>query len=588
MLKNIFILGFIFFGIVSLDAQSARDNEILNAMRSEMKRSMDELILEGLKKPYYIEYRLRVRDVQNVQAVLGSVVESDSKSMAIINVGVRVGDYKFDNSNFFDIGLSFFGSSDDEESFKSRAIPIEFDYKTLRRELWLSTDAAYKQSAEIFSKKEASLKNRMRKDTTHDFIVVPPQKNYKYEAAPAFDTNYFTELTKSMSAIFLEYPEINSSTVSVEYLPEVIYYVNSEGMEYIRSDYYAGIEVAAFSQAKDGMPLSDFFTAFTVNPKDFPTRDSLLKSTKNVAEKLTQLLKASELEEPYSGPVLFTQQAAAEVVAQVFAPNLVTQRATMTEGGSQPNERNTAFQSKIGGRVISEFLSVKDNPDLKKYENTYLLGNYQIDDDGIKAENVSVVEDGYLKNLLSERIPTRRVRNTNGHRRGGAAMFSNVVLEVKKDRQKDYKELKEKLIKLCKDRELPYGIVIKKVMNQNLMFTTLFRTSGSGIQMPRGNNVLPVNEAYKVYLDGREELIRGVEARGISAQSFKDIIEAGKSKFAYNFLASSVISSFITGGDQYIGSSIITPDLLFEDVEVKAPDDDFKKPPILLSPLLRK
>ncbi len=587
MFKNILILGFVFIGLVSLNAQTAKDTEILNAMRSEMKRSMSDLVLDGLKKPYYIEYRLRVRNLQNIKAVLGSVVDSDNNDIAVLNVGVRVGDYQFDNSNFFDIGLSFFGSSDDEESFKSRSIAIEFDYNTLRRELWLATDAAYKQSAEIFSKKEASLKNRMRKDTTSDFIVVAPQKNYKYENAPSFDTKYFNDLVKSMSAVFLGYPEISSSSVGVEYLPELVYYVNSEGMEYIRSDYYAGLEVAAFSQAKDGMPLTDFFTTFTVNPKDFPSRDSLMNAAKNVAQNLTKILNASQLDEPYSGPVLFTEQAAAELVAQVFAPNLVTQRATMTEGGSQPNERNTAFQSKIGGRVMSEFLSVKDSPDLKKYENTNLLGYYKIDDDGVLAENVPVVENGYLKYLLSERIPTRRVRNTNGHRRGGAAMFSNIVVDVQKDKQKDYKELKERLIKLCKDRELPYGIIVKKIMNTNLLYTTIFRLPGNGFQMPRGSNVLPVTEAYKVYPDGREELIRGVEARGLSAQSFKDIIEAGKSKYAYNFLAGSVISSFITGGDQYIGSSIITPDLLFEDAEVKAPDDDFKKPPILSSPLLK-
>ncbi len=582
------ILSFLFFAFVFSFSQNAKDNEILQAMRAELKRSMDELVLEGLKKPYYIEYKLRLRDVYNASANLGSVVDSGYRKVASISVGVRVGDYKFDNSNFFDIGLSFFGSSDDEESYKSRSIPVEFDYSTLRRELWLATDAAYKQSAEIFSKKEASLKNRMRKDTTHDFIVVKPTKNYNYEIAPNFDMKYFAELVKSMSGVFLDYPEISSSSVGVEYLPEISYYVNSEGMEYINSEYYAGMEIAAFSQANDGMPLSNFFTTFTVNPKDFPSKDSLMIATKEVASKLKFMLNAKDLEEPYSGPVLFSSQAAAEAIAQVFAPNLVTQRATLTEGGTQQNDRYSAFQSKIGGRVMPEFMSLKDVPDLKKYENTFLLGNYELDDDGLKAENVNLVEDGYLKNLLSERIPTRRVRNSNGHRRGGAAMFSNILLDVKKEKQKSESELKERLIKLCKDRELPYGIIVKKVMNQNLMFTTMFRVSGSGFQMPRGNNVLLITEAYKVYVDGKEELIRGGELKGISPQSFKDVIEAGTKKYAYNLLATSVISSFITGGDQYIGSSIITPDLLFEDLEVKSPDEDFKKPPIISSPLMQK
>jgi hypothetical protein len=91
--------------------------------------------------------------------------------------------------------------------------------------------------------------------------------------------------------------------------------------------------------------------------------------------------------------------------------------------------------------------------------------------------------------------------------------------------------------------------------------------------------------ASKVYPDGREELIRGVEVKGITTQSFKDIIKVGKDNYILNYLAPSVVSPFITGGSQYIGSTIITPSFLLEDGEVKPIEDDFPKPPFLANPL---
>lgn len=583
---NLIIISLLFFA----EAAKSQDNEvILNAMRDEIKRSMSSLQLKSLQKPYYIEYKLRVRHADRISSSFGKITDSGSDDFAQLTVELRVGDYKFDNTNFFDVGLSFFGSSDDEEGFKNRTIQYELDYNTLLRELWLATDAAYKQASEIYTKKISTIKNRMRIDTTPDLIRIEPMKSYMKKDYPKFDFPYFEEVANNLSAIFRNYPDIYKSSVGIEYLPETIYFVNSEGMEYIKTEYHIGLEAAAFTQADDGMPLYDFYTAFAANPKDMPSEDSLINAVKKAAENLSRMRKAAFLEEAYSGPVLFEGQAAAEAWAQIFLPNLVTQRNQMTEGGVQQSNRYQAFQSKIGGRVLPEFLNVESFPLTKKYENTPLIANYEIDDTGIKSQDVKLVENGYIKNLLSERIPTKRVKKSNGHKRGGAAMLSNMhIYSSNPGNALNYSELKEKMIKLCKDRELPFGIIVRKAGNQNLLFTTLYRLSIGGIIMPRGEGLFNLVNAYKVYPDGKEELIRGADVNSISVQSFKDIIAVGKEFFAYNYLAPSVISPYVTGGDQYVGVSIITPDLLFEDLEIKSTEDDFRKPPIIPNPLTLK
>ena len=112
----------------------------------------------------------------------------------------------------------------------------------------------------------------------------------------------------------------------------------------------------------------------------------------------------------------------------------------------------------------------------------------------------------------------------------------------------------------------------------------MFRLTYGGYPASPGGDKLQVIEAYKIYPDGSEELVRGCETNGITVQSFKDIILTGNDKYAYNYLAPSVISPFITGGSQYVGASVIVPDLLFEDSEIRPIEDDFPKPPILGNP----
>jgi len=564
----------------------ADENEqILKAMRDEIHRSLSSLSISGLQKPYYIEYKLIVRNSFEIKSVYGSLVESSNNKHAILTVGVRVGNYKLDNTNYFDFGLSFFGSGDDEERFKSRTIPVELDYPALRRELWLATDAAYKQVTETYTKKETTLKNRVIKDTTWDFTQIPPEKNYFDSKAPGFDKPYFEDLSKKLSAIFGSYPDINTSSVGIEYLPETDYYVNSEGMEYTKNDFYAGIEIVAATQSSDGMPYVDYFTAFARDPKNFPVVDSLMKATKGVAENLSNLTKAQILDESYSGPILFTGQASAQLFAQQFAPNLVTQREPLTEQGKQDNDRFTAYQNKIGGRVLPEFLSIVDEPLKTKYEKSELIGNFILDDEGVKPEEVNLVNAGYLKNLLSTRIPTKRVRKTNGHQRGGAAMWGILEMNSDKSHSKSFEDLKEQMIKLCKDRELPFGIIVTKLIDQNILFTTLFRITAGTYPIGQIQTNIPIIEAYKIYQDGRIELIRGCEVRGINAQSFKDVLNVGKEKYALNLLSSPVVSPFMSGGSQYITASVIVPSLLFEDGEIKPLENDFPKPPIMKSPV---
>ncbi|TAL68455.1 MAG: hypothetical protein EPN82_10715 [Bacteroidetes bacterium] len=584
MKKNKIILPLI-LTLFFVSLRAAQTDEIMNAMRDEIKRSMKDLYLESLQKPYYIEYTLKIYDNYHVTSTLGSITSSSKEKRAELNVNVRVGDYKFDNSNFFDISLGLFGSTDEEENFKNRTIPYEIDYKSLRRELWLATDAAYKQVAEILSKKIAVLKNKTRKDSTPDFIQLAPEKNYDTFPIPQFNTNKFEELCKNVSAKFIKFDNIQISYAGLEYIPETVYYANSEGREFIRTNLYSGFEIIAATQADDGMPLYDMYSAYAKSPYDLPREDSLNKGAISIANNLTKLEKAAILEESYSGPILFEDNAAAELFAQVFAPNLAVQRSPMTESGIQESDRYMAFQNKVGGRVLPEYLSVIAEPNKEYYEKQPLIGYYKIDDEGVLAQPVNLVKDGYLKYLLSSRVPSKRVNVSNGHKRGGAAMISIIELLSDKKHRKTRNELIKQLLKLCKDRELPYGIIVKKAANQNIFYTTLQRIAPTHLSQNYNPQQFNLLQIYKIYPDGREELVRGCDATGFTPQSFKDILNVGNKPYVLNLLAPSITSPYVSGGDLYVGASVISPSLIFEDGEIKVSEDDFPNKPFLPNPL---
>ncbi len=580
---NIFILICTFL-LTQFKVFSISHQEILSALRDELKRSMDSLFIETLQKPYYIEYNLKITDTYRAASLLGSLVDSSRAKIATLTVNVRVGDYEFDNSNFLDFSFLFFMGDGDQGFGSRRSIPINFDYFTLRRELWLATDFAYKNALETYTKKLSVLKNRVRRDSLPDFARAKP---YSYIDTnfllPSIDFISYCQTIKDISSLFKDYPEINNSLVTFEYIQDLVYYVNSEGIEYVKSRNFSGFESAGATQATDGMPIYNFYSAYSDIPSRLPSNDSLRKGVKSLCENLRKILSSNPLEDSYSGPILFVGQAAAELFAQVFAPNLVAQRELLSEQGLQNLSRYTSFQSKIGGRVLPEFISVVSTPLKKEYNGIPLLGYFKVDDEGILAQNITLVENGYLKTLLTDRTPVNRILYSNGNNREGSAMFSNLEVTVSKKYTLPEKKLKEKLIQLCKQRDLPYGIIVKKVVNQNILATVLYNLASLDYKFSGESSLIRVIEAYKVYSDGREEVIRGGELKGFTVQSFKDIIFTGEKPFVLNYLAP-IVSSSLSGGG-YLGASIIIPSLLFEDGEFKPLESDFQKPPFLKNPI---
>lgn len=559
---------------------------LIRAMQDETQRSLKELRIGDLPKPYHIEYLLTERFHVGAHAILGTVADMDTTRSITLTVRVRIGEPRFDNTNFFDVSLGFFGSSDDEESFKNRLTPLSMSYDDLRRELWLATDACYKQAVEIYAKKTASLKNRTRTDTTWDFELLPPDQHTDTSLAHlSINVADVIRRVEAISAGFRAHPQVQASRVGMEFVPERTLYVNSEGRIVDKVEVFSGIEMVAIAQCDDGMPLADASACYSIDPADLPSNDSCLRIVNAMCTNLSQQMSLSDIE-PYSGPVLVEGQAAAQLLAQEFAPNLVAQRKPLSEGGFSTDERMMAFQNKIGARVLPEFLSLQARPSLTSWNGTPVAGHLVIDDEGIPASDLTLVDRGYLRALLSSRIPTRRVRASNGHQRGGGAMISVLhMTSSDSSRVLSSTQLRERLLQLVKDRELPYGIIVRRILDRNLLGTGVYPLLAGSSMIRMQPGTLIVLEAVRLYADGHEEPLRGVELAGLSTYVFKDIVNVGTSEHVHNYLAPSVIPAFLTGGSQFAISTIITPDVLLDDAEVRQPEGDRPTVPRLPHPM---
>src|SRR3989454_9803056 len=133
-------------------------DQTLRALRDEMARSKTRLELKipgtaAPVRPFYVAYRLLDLDIKTVSAEFGALVSSTTTRNRFMAVEARVGDYKLDSSNFVsDEGFrGFIGSTG--------GVGIDRDYDSLRQDLWIATDQAFKEAVETFSRKRADRKS---------------------------------------------------------------------------------------------------------------------------------------------------------------------------------------------------------------------------------------------------------------------------------------------------------------------------------------------------------------------------------------------------------------------------------------------
>src|SRR3954470_11696105 len=143
----------------------AQESPTVAAMRDEMQRAMAELRMKGEPQPYFISYEVLDRTISDYSGRLGALVENPPRRTRTLRVDVRVGDYDFDSSRFLVQGFGQGGGLSGETVIA----PLDDDYDAMRRQIWITTDSAYKRAVSLFARKKAAFQNRTASDPLPDF-----------------------------------------------------------------------------------------------------------------------------------------------------------------------------------------------------------------------------------------------------------------------------------------------------------------------------------------------------------------------------------------------------------------------------------
>ena len=539
-----------------LNAAPPAEDKVFSAMTDEMSRSMEKLNMDNLGKPYFISYHIGDGHAFSVKAGFGAVESLNSSDYRRLKVDLRTGSPKFDNSHYAPNVWEGYRAETDWN------ISLDDNYDALRFAVWSATDRAYKKALETLSKKKAFVESKNMAELYDDMTPQAPYELYRPFAAERLDEELWRENIRKVSAVFLKYPEVKYSSVRFNFDSGGVRYLNSEGSANRQPSCSGEVEIEASGYAPDGFKLKSSHTDDFCLAKDAPSLENLLAAAEELGQNLVRLSRSEPIK-AYIGPVLFEKDAAGKFFETLLVNNLANPREVWTEKNRWSNDtvfrRAGELVERLGMRVTAPFLNVVDDPAARYHEGVPLSGFYEVDDEGVPARPVRLVTKGKLSDYYMSRAATRDFTKSNGHGRGDFSEYpagspSNVFIlpEDNPARVVPLPELKKKFLDLCREQELEYCILVKGLDSLYEPFS-----------------------AWKVYLDGREEPVHGIEFTGTSLRALRDITAVSKETYVYNL-------GWTTPG------TIVTPSLLVQEMEIKKTEEKPEKKPYLSHPYFAK
>ncbi|HYG99998.1 MAG TPA: metallopeptidase TldD-related protein [Terriglobales bacterium] len=550
------LIVLLFFAVAGLAQENKIPDPVLATMKQELTRSF-EVLKKSPVPPYFLSYQLTDNHDISVSSSFGALASSTDNKSRVVDIDLRVGDYNVDNTHPVSraFATSTFGQT-------RGTLPIEDDPAALAVALWLETDRNYRNAVQQFEgvKTDRQIKPA-DSERSPDFSAAPPQHYSEPDAPFSFDRKLWEEKVRRFGQVFRGNPDILGANISASGELETRRYVNSDGSEIKISAPLYRLTIYASVRASDGevLPLQRNFMSFT--PEGMPSDETVLKAANEMLQMLLALQKAP-VAEPYTGPAILSGRASAVFFHEIFGHRIE---------GDRMNDDDDAqtFKNKINQLVLPKFLSVYADPTLRQLYGTDLVGHYLYDDEGVKANRVTVVDKGIFRNFLLSRSPVKGFAQSNGHGRRQQgydveARQSNLLVEASQTVPRA--ALKKMLIDRLKKSKKPYGLLFADIEGG---FTTTSRS------IPNAFSVLPT-VVYRIYADGREELVRGLDLIGTPLIAFSKIAAADDSPEVFNGVCGAQSG--------WVPVSASAPGLLIEQIEVQRKEKAENPKPILPSP----
>lgn len=528
-------------------------------MRSELARSL-ETFKSQPTPPYFLSYEVTDDRTISVNASFGKLLSSQENHQRQLDIDVRVGDPHLDNSH------EIRGAMPDLSAMMSRfslmRMPLDDDAGAIRTVLWYNTDQKYKAAVQQLTKVKTNVRVQVApEDKSDDFALEPAERYQEPVAVMHADRSAWEDKLRKYTAPFAAHSDIYSAHAQFTADIETRWYVNSDGSEIQVSKPYYRLFISAFTKAKDGMELPRYESYFGVQPEDLPSDADVLKDVDTMIKDL-MALRSAPIVEPYAGPAILSGRASAVFFHEVFGHRIEGHRQKEAEEGQ-------TFKKKVGEQVLPQSFSVYSDPTLNQIAGKDLVGSYAFDNEGVRARRVTVVDRGIFRNFLMSRSPIEGFPHSNGHGRrqqgfAPVARQSNLIVEVQNPVA--HSELKKMLIEEVKKQGKPFGLYFDEIEGG---FTLTGRT------IPNAFNVLPIM-VYRIFPDGKEELVRGVDLIGTPLTTFSKVVTADNQVAVFNGLCGAESGM--------VPVSAASPAILVSQIEVQKKEKSQETAPILPAP----
>jgi hypothetical protein len=536
---------------------AALGEPVLNAMEAELARSMEGLRLPGTPPPYFVAYRVTSERAVSATAAFGALISSSEGESRGLAVDLRVGDYDLDSS-YFSSGWT-----------GGAVVPVPLDDHpmALRQALWLASDRAYKQALEDYAAKSSLLTMRGHPPRIPDLMPAPSVQSLDPLWEGELNRERVEALARKASAVFRERSRLDEAEVSVAIGVSTRWFVSSEGVRLRTVRPWFSFEVLANARSLDRRSLYDTDYIYGRSPDALPSDADALELCRQMADRLRALASAP-LEDNYLGPVLFVDAAAPHLIAQTLGRGfLATPPVEAADEWARILDGRKPYLRRLGRLVLPRWVDLVDDPGVEEVAGEVAIGGYRFDDEGIQGQRVTLVEDGIQRALLIGRNTRSEVPLTNGHGRSGQGEETSAgisVMQLQARRGKSRARLERKMLALCREQGLPYGLVVHRLNDESLEILAGGGLAEGYIDSAMSSDSLPLTHPVRLerlYLDGRREWVRGGAWAPVTPSTVRHLMAAGRDPHVFNY--------YMEHSTGVLPVTAVAPDLLFEELELR-------------------
>lgn len=528
---------------------------MLAAMEAEMARA-SQALSHTPTPATFVSLEVVENHLVRLQAEEGGLQGGEPDVLRRLDADVRIGSPRLDSTH------PLRGGGPEKGSSTGRSVPLTDDPHLLSQVFWRELDRRYQGARERWARVESDRQVLVGEPPAWDLAPVTPVQEVLTLPRPSVDLAAWQGILRRVSSVLARSEVSYDGSVQLAVDQVTRWFASSEGTR-IRDGYNRfTVRANLDTVAEDGARLALTRSWDARDPAGLPD-EATLKQAVVELERTLAALRSAPLQEPYSGPAILSDRAAAVFFHEILGHRLEGERLKRVDDAQ-------TLKDLVGQPILPRFLSMVDDPTLETWGDQALMGHYRFDSEGVRAQRVDLVRDGILQGFLQSRATPSDAVLSNGHGRrqsGYEPTSRQGNLMVTAREHVEDAQLRAELVALARKAGLEYGLYVEEIQGG---FTL------TGRRIPNAFNV-DVVLGYRVFVDGRpDQLVRGMDLIGTPLVTLSRIVRAGETHRVFNGTCGAESGS--------VPVSAVSPALLVSQVETQRKARSQMTPALLPAP----